>query len=282
MTAPLPVIEHGHGGTAARSATVILVGGHESNGARDLAEAVPPRAPYGMVAAGMPLTEAIGAALAGSEGPVCVVPMTLGRDRTLVAEAARALRWADGLSGFDTGRTPGRVALSAPFGTQDHLVGWLRAAAERVPAPPGTAVLVTAPAADPFADAELYRVARLVRQYGRYPWVEVAFSGGDPDVEQGVDRCRRLGAERVLLLPAGFGPAARTGSPTIDGGPLLSPAALEGVLAVRCAEALHRLSHGDDGIAAGLDAEHGHGFAHSHGPDHSHSDEHEHEHPHSH
>ena len=263
---PAPVAER----VGDAAATLLLVGGHESARGADLAcwdgiggTAVP---------TGAALTEAVTRALTDSDRPVCVVPMTLGRDRSLVAEAARALAWLGDRCG------PGRTVLSAPFATQEHLVGWLRAAAA-VPAAalPGTAVLVTAPAADPFADAELFRVARLVRQYGRHRWVEVAFAGGDPDLAQGVERCRRLGAEQVLRVSAGLGtPAALPDSPgVVEGGPLLSRAAVEAVLAVRRAEALHRLAHGDNGVAAGLDAEHGHGFAHSHGPgDHDHDHTH--------
>ncbi|MFF7198938.1 sirohydrochlorin chelatase [Streptomyces sp. NPDC008079] len=258
MTAPSSVTVR----TPAAAASVVLVGGHESAAARDLAPWAGSGAgdTYTVVPAGAPLTQAVARLLAERDAPVCVIPMTLGRDRALVAEAARSLRWAQ------EGGGSGRTVLSAPFGTQDHLVGWLRAAAGRG-AGDATAVLVTAPAADPFADAELFRVARLVRQYGGHRWVEVAFTDGDPDVPQGVERCRRLGAEDVLLLSAGFGPPATSSPPVagaVDGGPLLSRAAVEGVVAARRTEALHRLAHGDDGVAAGLDAEHGHGFAHTH------------------
>ena len=273
MTAPVTVAERVGG----RPATVVLVGGHESTRGADLAcwDGVGDIT----VPAGAPLTEAVAQALVDGELPVCVVPMTLGRDRTLVAESARALAWLEGRGGR------GRTVLSEPFATQEHLVGWLRAAAASAAEVPGTAVLVTAPAADPFADAELFRVARLVRQYGHHRWVEVAFTGGDPDVPQGVDRCHRLGAQRVLRVSAGLGsaPALPDALDLVDRGPLLSTAAVEAVLATRCAEALHRLAHGDDGIAAGLDAEHGHGFAHSHGPgEHGHGHAHGpgHEHPH--
>ena len=275
---------------AATDAAVVLVGGHESAAGRELEPWVAAGHAYRAVGGGRALTEAVEQALTwpGPPGrPVCVVPVTLGRDPRLVADAARALRWLVRTAG------PGRIALAAPFGTRDHLVGWLRAAAARDPAPTGTALLVTAPAADPFADAELFRIARLVRQYGPHRWVEVAFTEAeaeagagagagadaragtgvaaepDPGTDTGVDRCSRLGADRVLLLPAGFGPPVRRPVPGAEAaGPLLSPPAAARVLAARVDAALHRLGHGDDGIAAGLDAEHGHGLAHSHGHGH--------------
>lgn len=128
-------------------------------------------------------------------------------------------------------------------------------------------MLVTAPAAGPFEDAELFRIARLVRQHGAHRWVEVAFDGGDPGLAEAVRRCRGLGAQRVVMLPAAFGPAAA--GPVAgaeDGGQLLSTPAVAGVLRARAAQALHRLCHGQDGIAAGLDAAHDHGYAPPYGP----------------
>ncbi|MFE7587968.1 sirohydrochlorin chelatase [Kitasatospora sp. NPDC057512] len=242
------------------AATVVLAGGHESDGGRDLAALAAREATVHAAApAGRPLTEAVRSALAAAgDGPVCVVPMTLGRDPKLVADTARALRWLAAAEGR------GRLALAAPFGAADHLIGWLRAAAGTAP---DGAVLVTAPAAGPFEDAELFRIARLARQYGRHRWVEVAFDGGDPDPAEGAERCRLLGAREVTAVPASFGPALRTALPGVrDGGPLLRPSAVAGVVAARTAAALHLLGHGEDGILAGLDAEHGHGYAHSHGP----------------
>ncbi|MEV7353397.1 cobalamin biosynthesis protein CbiX [Kitasatospora sp. NPDC091276] len=261
------------------AATVVLAGGHESDGGRDLAALVEREpAVHAAAAAGRALGEAVRSALAATDGPVCVVPMTLGRDPKLVADTARALRW------LAAGEGRGRLALTGAFGGKDHLVGWLRAAASAAPGPDG-AVLVTAPAAGPFEDADLFRIARLVRQYGHHRWVEVAFAGGDPDLAEGAERCRLLGAREVTAVPASFGPALRTGLPGVrDGGPLLRPSAIAGVVAARTAAALHLLGHGEDGILAGLDAEHGHGYAHSHGPggDHSHGHGHGGDHSHGH
>ncbi|MEZ0088993.1 sirohydrochlorin chelatase [Streptacidiphilus sp. EB129] len=243
------------------SAAVVLVGGHESADGRNLrAWADEGRA----VAAGQPLVRAVEEALAGP-GPVCVVPMSLGRDPHLLADTARTLAW------LARSVPPGRIALADPFGTTEHLIGYLRAAAVRNSAADSTALLLTGPAADRDADAELFRIARLVYQYGRHRWVEVAFDGGDPEPGQGVDRCRRLGARRVVAVPATFAPAAVPGAE--DGGPLLSGPAVAGVIRARTRDALHRLGHGTDGIADALhrygDA-HGHTHGPSHDPSHSH------------
>ncbi|MFB6888001.1 sirohydrochlorin chelatase [Kitasatospora sp. NPDC056327] len=216
-------------------------------------------------------------------GPeACVVPMTLGREPDLVADAARTVR------ALPADRRRG-VLLTEPFGTAGHLIGWLRATANRLPQE--AALVVAAPSGDPFEDAELFRIARLVRCYGRHRLVEVALTGADPDLAEAVRRCGLLGAERVAVLPAAFtdpvppGFAAPPGPELLPAGPLLTPAAIGAVLEARAAAArrLFRDS-GDDGSAAGLGAADGHGHAHSHGPggEHGHGGHHPHGHSHGH
>jgi sirohydrochlorin cobaltochelatase len=245
-------------------AIVLLSCGHESVGGTALPELTPPAE---VLPVGRALTEAVSTALEWAPRPVCVVPMTLGRDPRLVAESARALRWAGAESGH-----PHRVVLTTPFGTADHLTAWLRSAALRFERAPAAArgLLITAPTGGPFDDAELFRIARLVRQYGRHQLVEVAFTAGDPDIAEGIERLTRLGAERVGLISAGFGPVS-TGTvnvsvPVDDAGPLLGSAMISRVVQARVVAALDGLARGEDGIAAGLHAEHGHGYAHSHRP----------------
>lgn len=241
---------------AARAA-VVIVGGHEDGGH----VAVDPLVEYGPLlcaaSAGRQLDESLYQALDGTDLPVCVVPMTLGRDPGLVAGIARTL------TALSRGAGAGRVVLAEPFGTAALLTGWLRVAvagAARRHGGTDLAMLVTANAANRFDDAELFRIARLVKVQEGLPWVEVAFRGGDPDLAEGVDRCGRLGARRVAVIPADFGAGTDIPMPgVIDGGALLSPSAISGMLATRIAGALLKLSRGDDGIAAGLDADHGHG-----------------------
>jgi hypothetical protein len=248
----------------ASDVTVLLSCGHESVGGTVLAELTRPAE---VLPVGRALGEAVSAALQRTARPVCVVPMTLGRDPRLVAESARALRWAGAESGH-----PHCVALAAPFATADHLTGWLRAAALRFQhaADEVRGLLIAAPTGGPFDDAELFRIARLVSQYGRHQLIEVAFVGGDPDITAGIERLTRLGADRVGLMSAGFGPICwdtdAATAPVDDAGPLLGSAMISNVVAARVWAALDGLAQGDDGIATGLHAEHGHGYAHSHRP----------------
>lgn len=250
----------------ANDATVLLSCGHESVGGTVLAELMPTAE---VLPVGRALSDAVRTALQRAPRPVCVVPMTLGRDPRLVAESARALRWAAAESGH-----PHRVALTAPFGTADHLTAWLRTAALRFECAHDVVrgLLIAAPTGGLFDDAELFRIARLVRQYGRHQLVEVAFAGGDPDITEGIERVTRLGAERVGLISAGFGPVCceTPSTPVEDAGPLIGSAMICQVVQARVAAALDGLARREDGIAAGLHAEHGHGYAHSH----HHTDDH--------
>jgi sirohydrochlorin cobaltochelatase len=63
-------------------------------------------------------------------------------------------------------------------------------------------LLVGRGASDPDANAHLRTIARLLQQGRPYLFVEVAFSGlAQPPVPEGLERCRRLGAERLVVVP---------------------------------------------------------------------------------
>ncbi|MFD8607593.1 sirohydrochlorin chelatase [Streptomyces sp. NPDC059631] len=252
--------------------TVVAVGGHESDGGRALGGLLDAGVPS--VGGGRALLRCVRALRARGER-ICVVPMTLGRDPDLAADAARTLR------ALAPDERAGTV-LAAPFGTADHLVGWLRGAACR--APGDAALLVTAPSGGPYADADLFRIARLVRQYGRHRTVEVALTGGEPDPAEGVRRCLALGERRVVLLPAAWAaPDSPDPAHCRRGGPLLSPAAVAGVLDARVREAWERYERsGDDGLSSALSAAHSHSHSHSHSHTHEHAHDHGDAHAHAH
>ncbi|MEC4020961.1 sirohydrochlorin chelatase [Streptomyces sp. H27-D2] len=65
-----------------------------------------------------------------------------------------------------------------------------------------TVLLVGGGSTDPEANAEVCRAARLLWEGRGYASVETAFvSPAAPDVPSGLDRCLRLGARRVVVLP---------------------------------------------------------------------------------
>ncbi|WP_329086906.1 hypothetical protein OG979_27415 [Actinomadura citrea] len=243
---------------------VVLVGGHESRQGGCLPE---------LIGSGGAPVHAPGRDLQSALRPrhrLVAVPMTLGRDPDLPVVTAQTLRWAA------RDREPGDLLLAGPLGTTEHLVGWIRGAVTRTlrDLPGERAVLLVAPAAGPEPDADLFRVARLVWQYTPVRWVEVALSGGEPDVDEGVERCRRLGADDVVLVPASFVPAPRRADAR-TAGPLLGAASLAALIRQRAAEAERRWSRdGDDGLAPTAHG-HGHGHAHEQGheQDHGHLQE---------
>ncbi|KUJ68869.1 cobalamin biosynthesis protein CbiX [Streptomyces albus subsp. albus] len=136
---------------------------------------------------------------------VAVVPLGLVPDGRAHGALAAAL---------DTARErhPGvRFAQGAPVGTHPKLLDVLerRLAAAlgeggRTPSDRAatTVLLVGAGSTDPFGNAEVHRVARLLWEGRGFAGVEAAFAAlAAPDVASGLDRCARLGAQRVVVLP---------------------------------------------------------------------------------
>jgi len=237
--------------------SVILVTGHETSGSTELTElerAGMAGAKVTVARPGRELNSAIEGAwnVTDRDRPVVVLPMTVGRDPRLISDTARTVRWA-------MRDRPGQIALAPPFGTADHLVGWLRGACRRS-SPVERSVLIAARPADPFDDAELYRIAALVRIQSGLKLVEVGIESAEGSLDDALSRCRMLGADRVTIIPAGlFGRPGQTES-------LLAPAAIRQVVTDRVAAALHLLAeHGESGVSAALESDHAHGFAHSHG-----------------
>ncbi|MFF1697469.1 sirohydrochlorin chelatase [Streptomyces sp. NPDC058257] len=65
-----------------------------------------------------------------------------------------------------------------------------------------TVLLVGRGSTDPEANAEVHKAARLLWEGRGYAGVETAFvSLAAPDVPSGLDRCVRLGAQRIVVLP---------------------------------------------------------------------------------
>jgi sirohydrochlorin cobaltochelatase len=68
---------------------------------------------------------------------------------------------------------------------------------------PETAVLVVGRgSSDPDANGDLFKLSRLLWERFRVKWVETAFIGvTSPLTEEGVERCLKLGARQVVILP---------------------------------------------------------------------------------
>lgn len=223
---------------------LILVVGHESDDGGDLwrvSDALPSAV---LTPPGPSLQHCVSELRDSGDGPAVVLPMTWGRDPVMVEETARTLHW------LEPGDEDADVALAEPLGTTDDLVSLLVAASARAhtaaPAP-DTAVVVAARPARPPDDAELYRVAHLVRAQSHLP-VEAALLEEPDDLALAVRRARLLGAGSVTVVPAGFAHAL-PGADGIEGvafhGPLLDQRALVRLVVRRAREARERAARGE-------------------------------------
>jgi sirohydrochlorin cobaltochelatase len=140
----------------------------------------------------------------------------------------------------------------------DRRLGEVLDATERA----DTAVLLVGRgSSDPDANAEVVKVARLLWEGRGFAFAEAAFiSLAWPGVPEGLDRCRRLGARRVVVLPYFLFPGvlpARTVAQTTEwaaaqegievrcAGLLTGSAAYDETLADIVLERYHESIHGD-------------------------------------
>lgn len=104
-------------------------------------------------------------------------------------------------------RHPGTTfAYGRPLGPHPALLTVLERRLDEQVAPEDraetTVLLVGRGSTDPDANAEVFKVARLLWEGRGYAGVETAFvSLAEPGVPAGLERCARLGAKRVVVLP---------------------------------------------------------------------------------
>src|SRR3954447_7440995 len=108
----------------------------------------------------------------------------------------------DGPAALERGRTRHphvRFDYGRALGIHPHV---LDVAADRIPRGTDAVVVVGRGSSDPDANADLYKIARLVQDATGVDIVEPAFvSLADPRVPAAIERCRRLGARRVAAVP---------------------------------------------------------------------------------
>jgi len=138
------------------------------------------------------------AELASAGAAVAAVPLLLTAASHSKGDIAGSVRLArSSYPGF-------RVMYGRPLGADPLILSALCARLAGAGAGPSTAVVLTsAGAADPDANAEVYRVARLLWEYrgGKAP-VEVAYaSATTPTVTESVHRLRTLGHDDIVVAP---------------------------------------------------------------------------------
>lgn len=89
------------------------------------------------------------------------------------------------------------------LGTHPTVLGLLRERLAAAGAAPGTTVLLVGRgSSDPDANGDVFKVGRLLSEGSPLDGLEVCFAGiTRPDIDEGLERCRRLGARRILALP---------------------------------------------------------------------------------
>lgn len=140
----------------------------------------------GMVAAGVRDFAAVPLVLVSAGHAKGDIPAALAREKLRHPGTSYAY-------GRPLGPHPGLLAVLERR-VDEALAGTDRAAA--------TVLLVGRGSTDPDANAEVCKVARLLWEGRGYAGVETAFvSLAEPSVPAGLDRCRRLGAGTVVVLP---------------------------------------------------------------------------------
>jgi sirohydrochlorin cobaltochelatase len=147
-----------------------------------------------------PLADAVAELVAGGASRFAAVPLVLVSAGHAKGDIPAALA-------REEQRHPGTsYAYGRPLGPHPGLLAVLDrrleeqvTLAERADT---TVLLVGRGSTDPDANAEVCKVARLLWEGRGYAGVETAFvSLAAPDVPSGLDRCARLGAGRVVVLP---------------------------------------------------------------------------------
>jgi sirohydrochlorin cobaltochelatase len=152
-----------------------------------------------------PLSDAVAHLVGKGVTRFIVVPLTLipadhPRDGVAAALAQEAERHAD--ASFACGRPLGpdpKLLTVLERRLDEELGDGPRSPSDRAET---TVLLVGGGSPLPEANAEVHRAARLLWEGRGFAGVEVAFASlAAPDVASGLDRCAKLGARRVVVLP---------------------------------------------------------------------------------
>lgn len=299
----------------------LLIVGHGSRseeGAAEfhvLADRVRARAPWMTVGAGFielaqpPIGQVVSELVAGGARNAVAVPLMLlaaGHTKNDIPATLTRERL----------RHPGlTITYSRELGIQPELLTLIDERVAAVVAPDERAstavVIVGRGTTDPDANGDLAKIARLYYEGREHPFVEPAFvSLAPPSVEQALERCSRLGARRVVVVPyflftgvleqrireqareyaqrsglevrvsSYFGPDEAI----VDLVLARYREALEGELRMNCDTCVHRVALPGFEAKVGAVAtphhhpdEEGHGHEHDHGHGHGHDDHPDHE-----
>jgi sirohydrochlorin cobaltochelatase len=142
-----------------------------------------------------PLRDAVSALVNGHPAGMVAVPLMLSAAGHAKGDIPAALA-------RERTRHPGLTwAYARPLGPHPALLELLAARIAAVSGPGAPAVLLVGRGStDPDANADVVKTARLLWEGRDYPLAETAFvSLARPDVAEGLERCRLLGARRIVV-----------------------------------------------------------------------------------
>ena len=101
-----------------------------------------------------------------------------------------------------------QLTYGRPIGIHEENISILKTRLEEIgedvngPEQDSAVLLLGRGGSDPDANSDLYKMARLFWEKTNYQLVEAAFMGvTDPLVDAGIERCIKLGAKKVMILP---------------------------------------------------------------------------------
>jgi sirohydrochlorin cobaltochelatase len=132
--------------------------------------------------------------LAASPGPIVAVPLMLSAAGHAKGDIPAALA-------RERTRHPGAsFTYARPLGPHPALIDLLAARIAAAGTDQPAVLLVGRGSTDPDANADVVKTARLLWEGRDYPLAETAFvSLARPDVAEGLERCRLLGARRIVV-----------------------------------------------------------------------------------
>ena len=141
-----------------------------------------------------PLREAVTGLAAASPGPIVAVPLMLSAAGHAKGDIPAALA-------RERTRHPGAsFTYARPLGPHPALIDLLAARIAAAGTDQPAVLLVGRGSTDPDANADVVKTARLLWEGRDYPLAETAFvSLARPDVAEGLERCRLLGARRIVV-----------------------------------------------------------------------------------
>jgi sirohydrochlorin cobaltochelatase len=141
-----------------------------------------------------PLREAVTGLAAASPGPIVAVPLMLSAAGHAKGDIPAALA-------RERTRHPGAsFTYARPLGPHPALIDLLAARIVAAGTDQPAVLLVGRGSTDPDANADVVKTARLLWEGRDYPLAETAFvSLARPDVPEGLERCRLLGARRIVV-----------------------------------------------------------------------------------